>query len=136
MGSAYGFLAVFAAAVALRRTGLRASAGARLTDSSLLFKEQLERLSEVVVILLVAGTLFLDSWSRRAVATAAFLFLVARPLGVWVGLLGSRSPQAGCAPDECLVRGARHRFADHLDVLADRSRRRGVAGPGADPRHT
>ncbi|WP_440996358.1 cation:proton antiporter [Arhodomonas sp. SL1] len=92
---AYGFLAVFAAAVALRRTELRASAsaGARVTDSSLLFKEQLERLSEVVVILLVGGTLFLDSWSWRAVATAAFLFLVARPLGVWVGLLGSRSPR-------------------------------------------
>lgn len=92
---AYGFLAVFAAAVALRRAEIRAQpvAGNRVTDSSLLFKEQLERVSEVVVILLVGGTLFLDSWSWRAVATAVFLFGVARPAGVWIGMLGSRAPR-------------------------------------------
>ncbi|MCS4505214.1 K(+)/H(+) antiporter NhaP [wastewater metagenome] len=92
---AYGFLAVFAAAVALRQTEVRAEplARNRITDASLLFKEQLERFSEVVVILLVGGTLFLNSWSWRAVATALFLFVVARPLGVWLGLLGSRAPR-------------------------------------------
>ncbi len=53
-----------------------------LTDSSLGFNEQLERLSEVVLVLLLGGSLFLDSWSWRAVATALFLFLAARPLAV------------------------------------------------------
>ena len=43
----------------------------------------------VLLILLVGGSLFLDSWSWRAVGLAAFLFVVARPLSVLVGLLGS-----------------------------------------------
>ncbi len=113
--SAWGFLAVFAAAVALRQTEHKlanqpsntpaaqstpAATGdnnhdtAVLTVSkgSLLFKEHLERMSELVLILLVGGTLFIDSWSWRAVSVAAFLFLVARPLSVLVGLSFSRTP--------------------------------------------
>jgi NhaP-type Na+/H+ or K+/H+ antiporter len=108
--SAWGFLAVFFAAVALRQTEQKLSA--RVTDlpiqlpsaeplekpstqhvlvstvsgGSLVFKEHLERLSELVLILLVGGTLFVDSWSWRAVSLAVFLFLVARPLSVLVGL--------------------------------------------------
>jgi NhaP-type Na+/H+ or K+/H+ antiporter len=118
---AWGFLAVFFAAVALRQTELGLSgcrperqrlqdadpgwtvqqrrrrdgdavALPRITDASLLFKEQLERLSEVVLILVIGGALFLDSWSLRAVATAAFLFVVARPASVLLSLLGSRKP--------------------------------------------
>jgi NhaP-type Na+/H+ or K+/H+ antiporter len=108
--SAWGFLAVFFAAVALRQTeqrladatapvagvaervkGADATPGAPLSVSggSLVFKEHLERLSEVLLILLIGGSLFLDSWSWRAVGLAAFLFAVARPLSVLVGLLGS-----------------------------------------------
>ncbi|HKJ76581.1 MAG TPA: cation:proton antiporter, partial [Gammaproteobacteria bacterium] len=110
--NAWGFLAVFFAAVALRQTELRLSQGRperprlrsaesgrgkrrvrpRITDTSLLFKEQLERLSELVLVLLIGGTLFLDSWSWRAVATAAFLFVVARPASVLLSLLGTRKP--------------------------------------------
>ena len=111
---AWGFLAVFAAAVALRQTELRpakthpephrlrnpalkAEAGGgseppRITDTTLVFKEQLERLSEVVLILLIGGTLFLNSWSWWAVGTALFLFLIARPLSVVAGLLFTRTP--------------------------------------------
>jgi NhaP-type Na+/H+ or K+/H+ antiporter len=55
------------------------------------FKEHLERLSELVLILLVGGTLFLDSWSWRSVSLALFLFLVARPLSVLIGLAFSRT---------------------------------------------
>ena len=115
---AWGFLAVFFAAVALRQTELKL-AGAdmdkpdrRHTDrieseaanaipdndpeptvsgGSLIFKEHLERLSELMLILLIGGTLFLDSWSWRAVGLALFLFMVARPVSVFVGLLGTRT---------------------------------------------
>lgn len=95
---AWGFLAVFFAAVSLRQSEQRLVDRARdrlgplqsgdspdaprVTDSSLGFNEQLERLSEVVLVLLLGGSLFLDSWSWRAVATAVFLFLAARPLAV------------------------------------------------------
>lgn len=107
--SAWGFLAVFVAAVALRQTELKfadaerdqtlaipevpvESASARVSAGSLVFKEHLERLSELVLILLVGGMLFLDSWSWRATGLALFLFTVARPLSVMVGLAGSRTP--------------------------------------------
>jgi NhaP-type Na+/H+ or K+/H+ antiporter len=56
------------------------------------FKEHLERLSELVLILLIGGMLFLDSWSWRATALALFLFTVARPLSVMLGLAGSWTP--------------------------------------------
>jgi NhaP-type Na+/H+ or K+/H+ antiporter len=112
--SAWGFLAVFFAGVALRQTesklaGKPASDFVELaTDSrrvtpdapematvsvgSLLFKEHLERLSEILLVLLVGGTLFLDSWSWRGVGFACFLFFVARPLCVLTGLAGSATP--------------------------------------------
>ena len=62
-----------------------------VSDGSLVFKEHLERLSELMLILLIGGTLFLDSWSWRAVGLALFLFVVARPVSVLVGLLGTRT---------------------------------------------
>jgi len=44
-----------------------------------------------MLVLLIGGTLFLDSWSWRAVGLALFLFMVARPVSVLVGLLGTRT---------------------------------------------
>ncbi|MBE0621438.1 MAG: cation:proton antiporter [Burkholderiales bacterium] len=114
---AWGFLAVFFAAVALRQTEVKLAAardcpdrpqtGAiepavssaspdnepapTVSEGSLIFKEHLERLSEMMLILLVGGTLFLDSWSWRAVALVLFLFVVARPVSVLAGLLGTRT---------------------------------------------
>lgn len=115
---AWGFLAVFFAAVALRQTELklarlaqggvdeRVSRQAEVTETttgpdpepiptvsegSLVFKEHLERLSELMLILLVGGTLFLNSWSWEAVGLALFLFVVARPISVLLGLLGTRT---------------------------------------------
>lgn len=61
-----------------------------ISESSLIFKEHLERLSELALIILIGGTLFIDSWSLRAVGFAAFLFFIARPLSVFIGLLGSK----------------------------------------------
>lgn len=112
--SGWGFLAVFFAGVALRQTEL-VLAGARkdrhgLLDSdmsksaagraegevpltvsaeSLVFKEHLERLSELVLVLLLGGMLTLSAWNWRAVGTALFLFAVARPLSVYLGLARS-----------------------------------------------
>ncbi len=116
--NAWGFLAVFFAAVALRQTELKfadaaldrsteipeipevqeiqkmpdESVSSHVSAGSLVFKEHLERLSELVLILLIGGMLFLDSWSWRATGLALFLFTVARPLSVMVGLAGSRIP--------------------------------------------
>ncbi|MBT0962428.1 cation:proton antiporter [Denitromonas sp. IR12] len=95
---AWGFLAVFFSAVALRQTERKLAEraagqpGAPLSEASLIFKEHLERLSELVLILLIGGMLFVESWSWRAVGFTAFLFLVARPLSVWIGLAGTRTP--------------------------------------------
>ncbi len=114
---AWGFLAVFFAAVALRQTEVKLAAARdypdrpqsraiepaassaspdrepvpTVSEGSLIFKEHLERLSEMVLILLIGGTLFLDSWSWRAVGLALFLFVVARPVSVLAGLSGTRT---------------------------------------------
>jgi NhaP-type Na+/H+ or K+/H+ antiporter len=108
----WGFLAVFFAAVALRQTepqlagnaSLLAPAAAsgdaaeaaipQVSIGSPVFKGHLERLSEIVLVLLIGGTLFVDSWSWRAVGLAAFLFLVARPVSVLIGTLATRTPWA------------------------------------------
>ncbi len=114
---AWGFLAVFFSAVALRNTEhklncistqprrLRTDASCieddrddlphhaiqTVSDGSLVFKEHMERLSEVILIILVGGTLFLDSRSLRSVGFALFLFIVARPVSVLIALLASRT---------------------------------------------
>lgn len=114
---AWGFLAVFFAAVSLRNTETTLanaregsvsqdlsiiepetqSAGQddhsrpSVSDGSLMFKEQLERLSEMLLVLLIGGTLFLDSWSLRAVFLSLFLFLVVRPVSVFIGLAGTKT---------------------------------------------
>lgn len=112
--SAWGFLAVFFAAVALRQTELKLAGGeaerhaqldtdlpgtddatvtpAHVSEASLVFKEHLERLSELLLILLVGGMLFLDSWSWSALSFALFLFTIARPVSVMVALLGTSTP--------------------------------------------
>jgi NhaP-type Na+/H+ or K+/H+ antiporter len=118
MAHTWGFLAVFFAAVALRQTELKLASAQHLSDApeeigpasatqhpqsdhlsqtmvsagSLVFKEHLERLSEVVLVLLVGGSLFLDSWTWPSVALALFLFVAARPLSVAIALIGTRTP--------------------------------------------
>ena len=115
---AWGFLAVFFAAVALRQTELKLASEnlssinklpigeilpevkskafddelqSSVSGGALLFKEHLERLSEVMLVLLVGGTLFFDSWSWHAVILALFLFLVARPASVLISLYFTRT---------------------------------------------
>ncbi len=114
---AWGFLAVFVAAISLRQSELKLAGihalpreadvapdapvhteeslpedSPQVAEGSLLFKEPLERLSELVLVLLLGGMLFLDSWSWRSVGLAFFLFAVVRPVSVFLGLLGSGAP--------------------------------------------
>ncbi|MES2757392.1 MAG: sodium:proton antiporter [Pseudomonadota bacterium] len=113
----WGFLAVFFAGVALRQTELllvgahKNRQGLLVPDDpkadpandevpdtpqpltvsaeSLVFKEHLERLSELTLVLLIGGMLTLQDWNWRTWGTALFLFVVARPLSVALGLIGS-----------------------------------------------
>jgi len=115
---AWGFLAVFAAGVALRHTELIVS-GARkdgqgllvpkeppagsapgeaappsVSAESLVFKEHIERLSELTLVLLLGGMLTIQNLTWQNGLTALFLFAVARPVSVFLGLLGcKRSPR-------------------------------------------
>ena len=117
--SAWGFLAVFFAGVALRQTELVLSGAHKdrqgllvpeaggdtssaeppasevpltVSGESLVFKEHLERLSELTLVLLLGGMVAVHEWDWTNVATAVFLFAVARPLSVMVGLIGSSAP--------------------------------------------
>jgi NhaP-type Na+/H+ or K+/H+ antiporter len=113
---AWGFLAVFFAGVALRQTELKlAQVGRRqpermqfdppgkdeggkrpdeeppatVSEEALVFQEHLERLSELLLVLLVGGMLFLDFWTWRTVGLALFVFIIARPVSVFIGLLAT-----------------------------------------------
>lgn len=112
----YGFLAVFAAGVALRQTELtltrpaqdreclpeQAGAGKgddaqdaepeepTVSGGALVFKEHLERLSELTLVLLLGGAAswYLADW--RPWALALFTFFLVRPVSVVASLAGSR----------------------------------------------
>jgi NhaP-type Na+/H+ or K+/H+ antiporter len=113
---AWGFLAVFFAGVALRQTELVLSGAHKdrqgllvpetakadpaddtpepdvpltVSAESLVFKEHLERLSELTLVLLLGGMVSASDWNWRSISTALFLFIVARPLSVYLGLLGA-----------------------------------------------
>ncbi len=117
----YGFLAVFAAAYTLRQVEfrlasssvsgskeaelmsadeyddrfviLRARSG-YMSEVSLFFNEQLERLAEVLLILLIGGMLFINSWKAEYILFALALFFFIRPLAVMLGTIGSDIPAA------------------------------------------
>ncbi|MDN2710428.1 cation:proton antiporter [Janthinobacterium sp. SUN118] len=113
---AWGFLAVFFAGVALRQTELVLAGAPKdrqgllqaedvhggsavkphdnaapltVSGESLVFKEHLERLSELTLVLLLGGAVTAAAWSWQAWSAGLFLLLVARPCSVMLGLLGS-----------------------------------------------
>lgn len=113
----YGFLAVFAAGLAVRRIERRESAVDRpprsveaaseaaevdedatdpdtapayMAQAVLGFSEQLERIGTVGIVLLVGGTLLPDTFARPALWFAPLLLLVIRPLAVAPVVLASR----------------------------------------------
>jgi len=95
-----GFLAVFAAGLALRRAddihaSLRKSEDEPpLTPTMLNVNEQLERIVEVAIVLLVGAMISTGYWSADGLLLAALLFLVIRPLSVWLGVIGDPSSRA------------------------------------------
>ena len=116
----WGFLAVFFAGVALRHTEMKLAGSAGVEQDklegedaqtkaatpapdgeaqpphivsveALVFKEHLERLSELMLVLLLGGMMVRGYWTWTAVGFAFFLFLVARPASVLIGLIGTRT---------------------------------------------
>jgi NhaP-type Na+/H+ or K+/H+ antiporter len=63
-----------------------------LSRVSLNFVSALERLLEVVLLILIGGMFFADSWQPAYIVCAIALLFVVRPVSVYVGLLGSREP--------------------------------------------
>jgi sodium/hydrogen antiporter len=116
---AYGFLAVFAAGLALRQIERQESgeeapeeiikaaafaeheevatdpdkAPAYMAQAVLGFNEQLERMGEVGVVLLLGAMLSTKWLIPEALWFVPLLLLVIRPISVGVGLLGSRTSQ-------------------------------------------
>lgn len=116
----YGFLAVFAAGLALRRTDDRStgrlavprpqevlvephvaseaelatathpkSAPAHLLQAVQRFNAQLERFAEVAIVLAVGAVLAVIDFQREVVWFIPLLFLIIRPLAVYLGLVGT-----------------------------------------------
>jgi NhaP-type Na+/H+ or K+/H+ antiporter len=110
----YGFLAVFAAGAALRRIERRYTEGkpgvksqkasavgeaenatdpekapAYMAQAVLGFNEQLERLGEVAIVVLVGGMISVRYLPAEALWFVPVLLLIVRPASVWLGLLGS-----------------------------------------------
>jgi NhaP-type Na+/H+ or K+/H+ antiporter len=106
---AYGFLAVFAAGFALQRVTTMATDASRplvdepvdetvdaathpvkapehMAHEVLSFNEQLERIGEVGIMLLVGALLSLVDWSWQKVAVVLVLCFVIRPTSVLIGL--------------------------------------------------
>lgn len=103
---ALGFLAVFAAGLALRRAddihseAGRAGVKSPLTPSMLNVNEQLERIVEVAIVLLVGAMISTGYWSIPGLMLAGILFFVIRPLSVWLGV---RQVGEGGAPRRMLA---------------------------------
>ena len=120
---AYGFLAVFAAGVAMRRVEHQASgersprstigtvdsedvsataadpdkAHAYMTESVLGFTIELERIAEVAIMAMIGNvlaTLRAPLFTWQSATLIVVLFLLVRPLAVELSLLGSRASQA------------------------------------------
>jgi NhaP-type Na+/H+ or K+/H+ antiporter len=119
LAHAYGFLSVFAAGLALRRvkeqsgmlhlsaaeaTPLPIGRAGNETDAHAThadhasaymmhavrgFNEQMERIGELVVVLVVGVMLPFAELPAGAVGLLVLLFLVIRPVSVWLGLLGA-----------------------------------------------
>jgi sodium/hydrogen antiporter len=96
---ALGFLAVFAAGLALRRADdmhartrpepEKNTEHSPLTPSMLGVNEQLERIAEVAIVLLVGVMISTGYWSLAGLGIAVLLFAVVRPLSVIAGVAGT-----------------------------------------------
>lgn len=117
LASTYGFLAVFAAGLALQRVKERTAsqkvpdsvtaglpdkeahlavathpdlAGPYLMQAVRGFNEQLERIAELVIVLAVGAMLAYIDVDLETIVFLVLLFFVLRPVSVWLGLLGAQ----------------------------------------------
>ena len=116
----YGFLAVFAAGLGLRRIGHKGFSAAltkvslrfhksvigdsganavpetplEMANALIDFNEQLERIVEVAVVVLIGSMITTQSFTPAVLWFCALLFLIIRPVAVVFGLAGSRTPRA------------------------------------------
>jgi NhaP-type Na+/H+ or K+/H+ antiporter len=83
---AYGFLGVFAAGVAFRHIEMagKGEAASEMTTTMLESNEQLQRLGEVLVVVLVGALLTPAAFGFKVLAFACFVFLVCRPCAVFL----------------------------------------------------
>jgi NhaP-type Na+/H+ or K+/H+ antiporter len=111
---AYGFLAVFAAGLALQRVRGQNDersedivqapvspeahnelathpehAGAYMMHAVRGFNEQLERIAEVAIVLVAGSMLAFTRFPTESMWCVALLFVLIRPLSVWLGLAGA-----------------------------------------------
>lgn len=89
----YGFLAVFVAAVVLRRSENDHDFHETLHD----FAEQTEQLLMIVLVVLLGGALaggVLDDLTWPAALAGLAVLFVVRPVTAWIGLLRTRTPPA------------------------------------------
>ena len=123
LAATYGFLAVFAAGLALQRSQRKKGsteagaatekkveqaltetakeevatdpklAGAYMTQAVRGFNEQLERIVEVAIVLIVGAMLTLIVLPQNAIVYLLLLFFVVRPLAVALGLAGLHMPR-------------------------------------------
>ncbi|MFN6480287.1 sodium:proton antiporter [Nostoc sp. DedQUE07] len=89
MVNGYGFLAVFVAGLVVQRS----YKNSEKPIEQLEFVEQIEKLLEVGTILLLGSILLLKpilNYAMQSVLVIVLLFLIVRPLGVWISTIGKR----------------------------------------------
>ena len=62
-----------------------------ISIETLVFGAHLERLSEMLLVFLLGGMLAFQFWNWQSVSLAIFLFLIARPLSVYISLAGTNT---------------------------------------------
>jgi len=93
---AYGFLAVFAAGLALRHTEVRDRGPGAKTEryvagTVLSANEQLERLAEITLVLILGAMLTTNYMAIECLWFAPLLFFVIRPAAVFIGTIGCKA---------------------------------------------
>ncbi|BAZ46067.1 sodium/hydrogen exchanger [Chondrocystis sp. NIES-4102] len=89
----YGFLAVFVAGIVVQQSYYSEQ---HKRMAQLEFTEQIEKLLEVTVIVVVGTMLLFEpmlKYAPKSLLIAGFIFLVLRPLGVWLSMLASNVPK-------------------------------------------
>ncbi|MGL5873151.1 MAG: cation:proton antiporter [Xenococcaceae cyanobacterium] len=90
----YGFVAVFVAGVVVNKSFKR---DPEKHESQLEFIDQIEKLLEVGTILILGSLLLFQpmiQYAGQSILVAVLLFLVIRPVGVWLSMRGYRLPSS------------------------------------------